>query len=479
MPPQRELDLRSLILLVWGMRVHLAVAFLLVTVAYWLYWFAARDAPHTPTYGRVVQFVFDGVEQGRYPNGSPFDIGDLVAPKLISSLFELHGLRDRGVSADVFANAFSIAPYAPEFEYIVNRGKQLAARATSAELVVLEERISAELRRAAAGAALLSFRALGPLPLSEGDIGKLLLELPKLWAARAIDDYGVLELDLPRPSPGLFDEQRFRDLEYLVALDAIRQNASLLLDGVVPLRQLPHANLVRDTQSTRTLVDVQQTVRDVVAQDVAQLAAHIVQRGAAKDPATLIAGYEYRVGQLQAAADLAATRVSAARRLLISLGGATTSAVAPRESAEASTHESSSASEASYMDVLVSEMLAREREAARLASDLASRRVVLTSLRVNAGDPSKADLEAVEARLAGIVAALKSQVEVVGRIHSLLAKENFGYQGKLYSMDGGGLVVTKSPVLRGGDIYIYILLVFGVMTAVLVVGNAWSRRSGG
>ena len=34
-PPQRELDLRTLIRLVWAMRMPLFIAFLLVTIGYW------------------------------------------------------------------------------------------------------------------------------------------------------------------------------------------------------------------------------------------------------------------------------------------------------------------------------------------------------------------------------------------------------------------------------------------------------------
>ena len=480
MSPQRELDLRSLILMVWAMRVHLVVALFTVTVAYWLYWFVTKDEPPRPTYSRVVHFVFDGVDQGRYPNGSPFQIGDLVVPKLISSLYEAHELQDRGVSTDVFASAFSIEPYASDYRYIVERGEQLVNGAKSAELAVLQEQISAELRRAGTGAALLSFRPLSPVPLDEGDIGKLLLDLPKLWATGAIQDYGVLELDVPRYSPALFDGARIGTLEYLVALEMIRRNASLFLESIVALRRKPHGNLVRDPQTSAALIDVQQTVSDVLAQNVGQLSAHIVQRGVAKDLATLIAEYEHGVGQLEAASELAASRVADATSVLISLGGqARMREVANQDSVAQSALLWSADAESAAMGVLVGEMLAREDEAARLAMDLAAKRAVLTSLRESAGNQSNVDLEAVEARVALIVAVLRAQVEVVERIHSLLGKENFGYQGALYNIGGSGLVVTESPLLRPRDVYIYVLLIFGALTTVLVIGNAMSSRPSG
>ena len=477
MSPQREMDLRALIMLAWGMRYHLVVAFVAVTIAYWGYWLVRSDEPSRPTYSRVVQFVFDGVEQGQYPNGSPFHIGDVIAPRLTSSLYEIHGLRERGVPAEVFANAFSIEPYTPEYQYILERSEQLAERATSAELVVLQDRISAELDRASMGAALLSFRPLNPVPLTEADIGKLLLDLPELWAARAIEQYGVLELDVPRYSPNLFDPVRIGELEYLDGLEAIRRNAGLLLDSVAALRGMPHGHFVRDPESSGTLIDVERTVNEVIAYDVSRLSAHIVQRGVARDLAALTTGYEYQVEQLDASVELATARLADATRVVVSLGGlASVRAAPPPELSGVPAPESPSIPEVSSMAALVDEMLARELEAARFARDLASRKLVLASLRERDGEPSETDMAAVEGRLAAITTALASQVEVVERIHSLLSKENFGYAGRLYRVGGGGLVVPAPVSLRASDVYIYILLMFGVLTVVLVVGNAMSGR---
>ena len=92
--------------------------------------------------------------------------------------------------------------------------------------------LTAELRRAESGAARLSFRPLSPLPLADGDIGKLLLDLPRLWAKDATEQYGVFGLDVPVYSPTLFDLAEAEQLEYIAALEAIRSKATRFLDSV-------------------------------------------------------------------------------------------------------------------------------------------------------------------------------------------------------------------------------------------------------
>ena len=176
-----------------------------------------------------MQFSFDGVEDGRYPNGTPFHIGNLVTPKLVSALYDLHDLAERDVARTTFASAFAIEPYSPERDYIIRRREELAERGTPSELLVLQEQLTAELRRAGAGAARLSFRPLSPLPLTQEDIGKLLLDLPRLWAEEATEQYGVFGPDVPVYSPALFDLAETQQLDYIAALDAIQRKATTFL----------------------------------------------------------------------------------------------------------------------------------------------------------------------------------------------------------------------------------------------------------
>lgn len=469
LPPQRELDLRALILLTWSMRVPLLVAFLLVTITYWGYRLASHDSPDVPTYSRVVQFSFDGVENGRYPNGSPFHIGDLVTPKLLASLYDLHGLGERDVAEAVFASAFAIEPHAPEYRYIVNRGEQLAERGTPAELVALQEQLSAELRRAGSGAALLSFRPLSPLPLEEGDIGKLLLDLPRLWATEATTTYGVFGPDTYVHSPDLFDSAELEAMEYIAALAAIRRKADAFLGSVHNMRAVPHANLVRDPETGAGLLDVQDAVHGLMDR-VRRLSATVVQLGLAKDRIAVTREYEQRVAGLMAAADVATERVTALQQTLVEFAGPDGTVVAePSVSA-------SGWVESTPLGTLVDALLERESDAARFRLELIQDRAFLHALKQEGNADARQLSPPIGARIDEVVTAFRDRARVVERIHGFLSRDNFAAEGGLYRLADGGLIVTRAPAWRPRDVYIYVLLLFAAATAVVIVGAAFRGR---
>ena len=472
MPPQRELDLRSLILLVWSMRLPLLVALLLVTVGYWGYWLVSRDAPEAPTFSRVVQFTFDGVEHGRYPNGAPFHIGDLVTPKLISALYDLHGLAELGVARAAFANAFAVEPYSPERGYILRRREQLADRGTPTELVVLQEQLSAELRRAESGAARLSFRSLAPLPLAEGDIGKFLLDLPRLWAKEATEQYGVFGPDIPVYSPALFDLAEIEQSEYIVALEAIRRKATMFLDSARALMRMPHGNAVRDPETGAGLLEVQDAVQGLMDR-VRRLSADVVQLGLAKDRPALTRQYENRVAGLTEAAAVASDRVSTLQAALVELVG---SSQASTESGPAGEIASVALRQPGPVGALVDALLEREGDVAQFKLELIQDRAMLEALKRQGATEVEELSPPMDARLAQVVTALQEQAAVAQRIHALLSRDNFAVEGGLYQIADGGLMVQRSPTWRPRDVYIYLLLLFAVATAVVIVGSAFRPR---
>ena len=415
----------------------------------------AGHAPEAPTYSRVVQFTFDGVEDGRYPNGTPFHIGDLVTPKLISALYDLHGLAERGVARAAFGSAFAIEPYSPERGYILRRREQLANRGTPTELVVLQEQLSAELRRAESGAARLSFRSLAPLPLSEGDVGKLLLDLPRLWAKKATEQYGVFGPDVPVYSPALFDLAEIEQSEYIAALEAIRRKATMFLEGARTLMRMPHGNAVRDSDTGAGLLEVQDAVHGLMDR-VRRLSAEVVQLGLAKDRPALTRQYENRVAGLTEAAAVASDRVSTLQAALVELVGSSQD----RSGGPAGEQATDALQQPGSVGALVDALLQREADVAQFKMELIQDRAMLAALKRQGAAEVEELSPPMDVRLAQIVTALREQAAVVQRIHGLLSRDNFAVEGGLYHVADGGLTVGRPPTLRPRDVYVYILLLF-------------------
>ena len=469
MPPQQELDLATLVRRIWAMRIPLVAVFLLVTAGYWGYWLASRDAPEAPTYSRVVQFDFDGAEDGRYPDGSPFHIGDLIAPNLVAALYDMHGLDQRGVDERVFAQAFGIERYSREFDYVSGRLDELADRSQLGQFLMLRERLDTELR--GIGAARLLFRPLRPLPLEDADVGKLLLDLPRLWANRMTATYGVLEWRFPGHLPTYFDDIDVEALEYVEALDIVRRKAGVFMSSIDLALAAPRAAVVQDPQSGATLSTLRETVRSVVAGQVERLSADVVRLGLARDRATLTRVYAHKLAELNRATQVAKNGMATIERALAvvtpALAATGTPAVEP-----VAMH----ASEAS-ISALVDALLVREREVGRLTLELGAVKIMLESLE-RRKDPEVAVVPSPEDQLAAIVVGLREQGAVAERIRLLLEPGNFGADGGFYRMADSGLMVSRPTVLGNKDVYVYLLLLFVVAAVVVLAGAVLGNLPG-
>ena len=462
MPPQREMDLATLVRRIWALRVPLLAVFLLVTAGYWGYWLASRDAPEAPTYSRVVQFDFDGAEEGRYPDGSPFHVGDLVAPNLIAALYDTHGLDHRGVDERVFAQAFGVERYSPEYDYISTRLDVLADRAELGEFLKLRERLDAELRRI--GAARLVFRPLQMLPLEDADVGKLLLDLPRLWARRMTTTYGVLEWRFPGYFSTHFDDIDVEAVEYVAALETVRGQAEAFVSSIDRALAAPRAAVVQDTESGATLPMLRETTRSVIAGQIERLSADVVRLGLARDRATLTRVYAHRLVELTRATRVAENGMATIERALSVATPVSVAVPTPRSEAVATP-----ASQASVVSALVDALLVREQEVSRLTLELGAVETMLESLE-RRRDAEVSVVPSPEDQLAAIVAGLREQAAAAERIRVLLDPANFGVDGGFYRMADSGLMVSRPAVLRNRDIYMYLLLLFVVATMVVIAG---------
>ncbi len=453
--PQRDIDFASFFAAVWGLRVPLAVAIALASAAYWG-WMLLRGGegdPWSPAYSRNIHFVFDGVEQGRYPNGAPFHLADMLAPKLLADLYDGYGLAERGVHAPSFFASFNVEPHVPEYDAILERyttrmveadkatdRDERAALATA--LAVLHEQLETDLLAASRRTARLSFRRLpGTDALQAAEIDKLLLDLPERWASRAIDEYGVLRPDVPVPSPAAFVDAEFTALDYPPALDKLRQRVQTLRGGLAAQLGGAHAGLVRDDESGLGLRDAEAAIAQIEAFEVVPLAADVAQLGLAKAPAATIRETEFRIAELRRSAQRAKAECAALERTL----------------------------RASSAEVL----LDCHRRAAEHEAEAAAKQEALAALIRHRGEPQQAQLKDAEQRLASILGGLREQATLAARIHAKLGAENFGRSAALYRHDGGGLQTTAPPPQSRRPLFIYLLLLFATATVVLIGGSAW------
>jgi hypothetical protein len=61
--------------------------------------------------------VFDGADDNQYPNGTRFNINDLIAPVILREVYDKNSLQQL-ITHKAFVSAFSVDPYTPDREFI-------------------------------------------------------------------------------------------------------------------------------------------------------------------------------------------------------------------------------------------------------------------------------------------------------------------------------------------------------------------------
>ena len=268
-----EIDLRELVRALWNTRGPVLWAVVTFAVLFWLVvaLSATRDG-FVSSWDLELRFVFPGVEEGQYREGSPFSSSDLLASVIVNRVFDINELDRYGLRRSQFANALSIAETAPNRAFIVRRFEhQLNQQGlSSAERNQLESEFTAELERASRGHATLSLVLTeslvpGQAQLPDSVARKVLLDIPRVWAEYMTTETGVFAANLDLYSVSVLDRSIFRNLDFMLAYEALKDKFSLLNHNFQQLRSVPNAIAVVDTETGMRLNDLQAVANELEA----------------------------------------------------------------------------------------------------------------------------------------------------------------------------------------------------------------------
>lgn len=255
--------------------------------------------PLPVSYSSAVVVTMNGVEEGKYPNGSPYSVTDLRSAAVLEEVHRINKLQDYGINLAEFGGMVSVASYSPAYSVLVDRYRQ---RLSDTEITFEERKqIEAEFQQSInslnSSGLIVTFTVQQnrQLPVQIGT--KVADDIPSTWADVFTKRLGVANLPILVSGSPLVNEGLAAKLDYPLGFDYLRQQADVIIIQIGSLNGVPGIGTFISTKS-KSLEDVS---RDFAAFQTFQLdlgLKPIVDLGLSKDVALTSLVYENRIRAL-------------------------------------------------------------------------------------------------------------------------------------------------------------------------------------
>lgn len=495
-PERDEVDLRKFLSDVWAARKAALCAMIIVTVVYvGFFAFKLVFFPPIMTHSLVIDFAFEEAEKGQYPNKSPFSISDLIAPNFLAEIYTLNELSRQEMPRQKFMHNFRIVPHIPTYTLIARKHDEIlktrGIRANIEEIQKLQDDMTKELNQLQSRSAVLSFRSKWGA-IGQESLKYILLSVPKYWANKMVNEYGVLELDVQMYSKVLFDEYQYEALDYLVALDKIQDNIKIVSYSITELLTFPNSQRVTDEKTGYNLLDLQKLVQDIINYDLNRLSSFIQELGISSDKDAVTLYYEHQINKLERDKEYQIQQADlinqTLRDYIQQLGNADETRVV-RENTVDMVQASGDfldriaelvkqSEDLEYRQDLHNRYIQYKQESARIDYEIAQKQALLKALDEELTRYKrfghKYEEILMQERFPVILSKMREYMDILNRLHSVLSKENFGQDTKLYRI-ANNAVKTTGTIISIWDKAIFGFLIFGVAFVTVVVKLLMTR----
>jgi len=260
-----EINLADLVRVIWKARTIWIVTMFIVSLLFWGLWAAKYLLNPAPlSYSLPITFTFPGIEQGNYPNGSPFLRSDLITPSIIKTVYDRNKLSQYKLTLDDFYPMIRTTPYALDQSLVQQKYQLLLSnkKITAQEIDEIRKQQKEEMEQSALRGARITFTPEG-VQIPDNIIANILADIPATWASKAINERGVLKLDLELIGESIFQQEILDRLDYMISFDYLKEKIELIEKNIITLKQQPNGLTARDPESNLTLPELQLRLNDV------------------------------------------------------------------------------------------------------------------------------------------------------------------------------------------------------------------------
>ncbi len=473
-----EIDLGELIANIWNTKWRVIIA-LVVVAALYIAFMAAQflTSAQTTRYSQVFDLTFEGLSDGQFPDGSPFVMSDIIGPSVVNRVYRDNQLSEYGLTLDDFRRALSIEPYSPEYFLIRARYQQRLNNddLSASEISDLQNAMQREMSVAQSGSVRLNLQLPVDNDLPAHIAQDVLLNIADTWAQRAIEERGVLRLNLPIYSARIFDESRFEELDYLIGIELLLDNIELIQGNVEALKEQPNAANVVDEQSGFNLEDLDKAIRDVAEYDLRQLIDPVQELGLTRNADVVRLFYNRQLQDLRLEQRYQEERARVTRDIMMAYsqsneGGSTGSLVEGNPVSpqlgdaflDRLIEISRQGGAQEFRQALTEQVLQFRTQALETERRIEEIQLTLDAIEGNvnnAEDELRASYaEEVQNSLPRILNTLSNYTEIIGRLHQQLGRQASGSISEIVIPQGGSFSVTSVEPFERRDILIFVAL---------------------
>jgi len=243
--------------------------------------------PGVTTSSIGIRFAFQGVSEGRYPNGLRFSPNDVIAPEVFEQVYIENGLEDivsfERFKKSVFITQSNRALDQLESEYAI---KLRDSRLSAPERRQLEKEFLAASEGLRTDSYLIKYRSDGNSRLPSQLYEQVLLSIPATWAQLAAERRGVLLYDIEIGTAAPVVRLGTGTDEILQTVEFLRLTSTNLRAAAHLVAKLPGANLARG-DGGETVVDLTTELNVFNALTVMPLYVTGIRLAAANEPAAV------------------------------------------------------------------------------------------------------------------------------------------------------------------------------------------------
>lgn len=474
-----EIDLKDLLKKAWNTRVFVIKTLFVVLALYVTFigfkYFQLTDK-HT-RYSQVYDLTFEGLSEGKFPNGSQFIISDIASPTVLNRVYTQNNLENQNINLEDFRRNISVQPFARDIDFIRAKyqGRLADKKLNATDIENLQKQMQIEIKQAQSSSIELSLIVNQDLAIDSVLAKKLIDDIVKIWAERAIVEQGVLKANVAVYSERIFNQERFENLDYLLGMDLVLNSIKLIRENIASLKEQPNANTLIDDVSGFTLIDLDKSIQDIADYDIRQIIDPIKELGISRNPQVVKLYFERKLidlkeeqkqwraraqatnavlnGEIKLDASSSASAVTSQNNLVPQLGDAFLDRLL---------EVSRQGSNIEFRQELTKEILKYENKSIDLDREITEIIRILASIDTDTDTDTdtvrNTYIKAVQDQLPKVLDTLREYTRVMNRIYEKQGQQNAGFISQLITAQGGTFEAQTAKIINSKDMKVLALL---------------------